>query len=109
MQMMPLLLPDFLAKNIIRDRFVDAVRDEMMRNAGRLRADMQERIEKSAQIFLSEFRSETNECIAEISAVMERATQTKSKSEEQRSNAQVALVNDLTMVLQILEKLNNNG
>lgn len=109
MQMMPLLLPDFLAKNIIRDRFVDAVRDEMMRNAGRLRADMQERIEKSAQLFLSEFRSETNECIAEISAVMERATQTKSKSEEQRSNAQVALVNDLTMVLQILEKLNNNG
>jgi len=30
---------DFLAKNIIKDRFVDAVREEMQRNAGRLRAD----------------------------------------------------------------------
>ncbi len=106
MQMMPLLLPDFLAKNIIKDRFVDAVRDEMLRNAGRLRADMQERIEKSARLFLSEFRSETNECISEISAVMERATQTKTKSEEQQLNSQVALMKELTTVAQILEKLN---
>ncbi|MBS1956927.1 MAG: dynamin family protein [Cyanobacteria bacterium SZAS-4] len=108
MQMMPLLLPDFLAKNIIKDKFVDAVRDEMRRNAGRLRADMQERIEKSAQLFLREFRNETNECISEISAVMDRAAQTKAKSEVQQSNAQVELMKDLKTVEQILEKLNRN-
>lgn len=106
MQMMPLLLPDFLAKNIIKDRFVDTVRDEMLRNAGRLRADMQERIEKSARLFLNEFRSETNECMSEISAVMERATQTKAKSEEQQGHLQVELMKELSKVTQILETLN---
>ncbi len=105
MQMMPLLLPDFLAKNIIKDRFVDLVRDEMLRNAGRLRADMQERIEKSARQFLSEFRSETNECIAEITAIMDRTAQSKMKSEEQQRNAQQVLMDDLAVVVRVLEKL----
>lgn len=109
MQMMPLLLPGFLAKNIIKDRFVEAVRDEMLRNAGRLRADMQERIEKSARAFLAEFKSETNEFISEIASVMDRAAQSKEKSEEQQKEAQQLLLRELATIDLILEKLKRYG
>lgn len=105
MQMMPLLLPDFLAKNIIKDRFVEAVRNEMLRNAGRLRSDMQERIEKSARQFLNEFRDETNECIAEIATIMARTVQSKERSVEQQCDSQQVLKSDLSTVVAIVEML----
>ncbi|CAN5222096.1 hypothetical protein BH10CYA1_BH10CYA1_07230 [soil metagenome] len=105
LQMMPLLLPDFMAKNIIKDRFVDAVRDEMLRNAGRLRADMQERIEKSARQFLKEFRAETNECVAEVAAVMDRAVRCKKTSKEQQREAQILMMSELAAITVILERL----
>ncbi len=108
MQMIPLLLPGFLAKNIIKERFIENVREEMQRNAGRLRADMQERIEKSARSFLSEFKIETNEFLAEITSVMERAVESKAKSEEHQKELQTQLRNDLKTIDDILETLKQN-
>lgn len=109
MQMMPLLLPGFLAKNIIRERFLESVREEMKRNAGRLRADMQERIEKSARAFLAEFKNETNQFIAEIASVMERAEQRKSESEEHQKESLEKLQGELNSIAAILENLKDNG
>lgn len=108
MQMMPLLLPGFLAKNIIKERFIENVREEMQRNAGRLRADMQERIEKSARAFLSEFKSETNSFMAEIAAVMERTVESKARSEEQQMQLQQRLTEDLKTIDEVLENLKQN-
>lgn len=108
MQMMPLLLPGFLAKNIIKERFIENVREEMQRNAGRLRADMQERIEKSARAFLTEFKSETNAFMAEIAAVMERTMESKAKSEEQQMQLQQQLTEDLKTIDKVLENLKQN-
>jgi GTPase Era involved in 16S rRNA processing len=109
MQMMPLLLPGFLAKNIIRERFLESVREEMKRNAGRLRADMQERIEKSARAFLAEFKNETNQFIAEIASVMERAGQRKAESEEHQKESLEKLQSELNSIAEILENLKENG
>jgi small GTP-binding protein len=109
MQMMPLLLPGFLAKNIIRERFLESVREEMQRNAGRLRADMQERIEKSARAFLADFKNETNQFIAEIASVMERASQRKAVSEESQKDSLEKLRGELNSIAEILENLKKNG
>jgi dsDNA-specific endonuclease/ATPase MutS2 len=81
----------------------------MKRNAGRLRADMQERIEKSARAFLAEFKNETNQFIAEIASVMERAGQRKAESEEHQKESLEKLQSELNSIAEILENLKENG
>jgi GTPase SAR1 family protein len=105
MQIMPLLLPAVLAKNIIKDRFINAAQNELSRNAGRLRADMQERIETSAKQFLKDFRAETNGCLDEISSAMSRAAASKQKSLEEQADAEKLLKGELHQIEAIISVL----
>lgn len=85
----PLLLPDFMAKQIIKNRFVEFADDEFSRHAGKLRADFQERIESSALAFLRRFEKETTDSIAEIEKTLSKAVAEKTKTEA-TSHAEVS-------------------
>ncbi len=92
MQMMPLLLPDFLAKNIIKDRFVDAVRDEMIRNAGRLRGPIcKNALRKAPDNFCLSSDLKQTSASQKIAAVIERAAQSKAKSEGAAEQGAIAV------------------
>jgi hypothetical protein len=62
-----------LAKNIIRARFIEAAQHELSRNAGRLRADYQERLEASGRSFLQNFHNKISRAMEEIELVIRRA------------------------------------
>jgi GTP-binding protein EngB required for normal cell division len=73
LEVLPLLLPAVLAKNIIRARFIEAAQHELSRNAGRLRADYQERLEASGRSFLQNFHNKISRAMEEIELVIRRA------------------------------------
>ncbi len=72
-QTMPLLLPDPIAKSIIRSRFQEFAESELSRNAGRLRADYQERIEDSGRRFLSSFHAQIAASLLQIETILKGA------------------------------------
>lgn len=82
LQMLPLLLPDPIAKFIIRKKFIGAVKLELSRNAGRLRADLQERIEKSTNKFLANFNGQIRASLSEIESTVDRAVSRKREGSE---------------------------
>lgn len=101
---LPLILPAALAKPIIRQRFIDAAANELSRNSGRLRADFQERINKTTASFLMNFRRQIESCTLEVRATTERALSRRqehgeeSESIEKRLNAQsntIAAIDEL--------------
>lgn len=69
----PLILPAPLAKLIIRGRFLDAAKSEISRNSGLLRADFQDRIERSTRDFLRTFRTTIEALLAEVEATLLKA------------------------------------
>lgn len=79
--MLPLLLPAPLAKQIIRRRFLENARLELDRNAGRWRSDFQERIEKSARRFLFNFHEQVERALRDIQRTLERAAHERAESE----------------------------
>ncbi len=79
---LPLLLPAPLARPIIRARFLKAAANELSRNAGRLRADFQERINKTTKDFLHKFKAQIAFSLQEISAALTRATEKERQSAE---------------------------
>jgi hypothetical protein len=103
----PLLLPNFLAKQLIRSRFIESAQSELSRNAGRLRADYQERLELSARTFLQKFHQRVSETLVEIENALKRALdqQTASAAEraaaEKRLTAQQQLVDAINALNQL--------
>ena len=91
MQLMPLLLPDVLSKNIIRGKFVEAAREELSRNSGRLRADYQERLEASSRAFLNNFRKKTVGALEEIESIIKRAIQSAENAKEESATTAATL------------------
>jgi small GTP-binding protein len=73
LEMLPLLLPPIVSKQVIRSRYIDAVHHELIRNSGRLRADYQERLEASGRTFLHSFNTKISGALEEIESVIKRA------------------------------------
>jgi hypothetical protein len=91
LQLMPLLLPDVLSKNIIRSKFVEAAKEELSRNSGRLRADYQERLETSSRAFLRSFRMKTLGVLEEIESIIKAAIQSTQNAKDERATAAARL------------------
>lgn len=82
LEMLPLLLPPIVSKQVIRSRFIEAVRHELVRNSGRLRADYQERLEVSGRSFLHSFNSKISSSLETIEGVIKRAIEQKETTVE---------------------------
>jgi small GTP-binding protein len=105
LEMAPLLLPNFLAKRIIRRKFLIAAHHELARNAGRLRADYQERIEYSAHEFLQNFHERVVDALAEVESVVMKASEMRKNSVDELLAAESRLSEQKLAVIAIQESL----
>jgi len=78
---LPLLLPTPLAKRHIRRQFLGSCREELDRNAGRLRADFQERLTKSARAFSAAFDAKVQGTRNSLAAILQQAAEAKQRSD----------------------------
>ncbi len=95
---LPLLLPAPLARPIIRARFLKAAPSELSRNAGRLRADFQERITKTTKEFLQKFKGQIAFALQEISTTLERALEKERQSAEEIAACDGLLIKQLKIM-----------
>jgi GTP-binding protein EngB required for normal cell division len=99
---LPLLLPGSLAKRYIRRQFVDSCRTQLDLNAGRLRSDFQERLQKSARAFSASFNAEVKATLDDLEDTLRRAAEEKQRSEVQLEAVQRRLEDDRAAVADIL-------
>lgn len=104
-QMLPLALPSSVAKPVIRERFIQSVRPELSRNAGRLRADLQVRIEETGRQFLKHFHTAVVACLREIEDTLERASQRKIENAEEQESISKSLRCEMAQVETLLATL----
>ncbi len=91
---LPLLLPGPLAKRYIRRQFIGKYREELDRNAGRLRADFQERVAKSARAFSASFHDKVRATLEGLEQTLQRAAEEKQRSEAELATVQAKLEAD---------------
>lgn len=102
---LPLLLPAPLARRHIRRQFLGACREELDRNAGRLRADFQERLTKSAQAFSVAFDAQVQATLNSLTALLQQAAEAKQRSDAALAARQGELEADRTALETIQEAL----
>jgi hypothetical protein len=98
---LPLLLPAPLARRYIRRQFLDACREELDRNAGRLRADFQERLTKSARAFSAAFDAKVQATLDSLAAILRQAAEAKRRSDTELAARQEGLEADWTILATI--------
>jgi small GTP-binding protein len=98
---LPLLLPTILAKPVIHKRFLGAAANELSRNSGRLRADFQERINKTITEFLLNFRKQIVASQLEVQSTIERALQKRQQSAQECFEADRQLAEQLAAIDEI--------
>jgi GTP-binding protein EngB required for normal cell division len=76
---LPLLLPGPLGKAYIKKEFVNGCAEELYRNAGRLRSDFQERLEKSAESFRTGFVEGVRSSAGALEDALHRAAEEKKR------------------------------
>jgi len=99
---LPLLLPSFVTKPYIREKFTRGIREEMDRNAGRLRSDFQERIEKSASRFRAAFDKNIQETLARIESVLARAAEERRRCDSAIDSLEPVLTAEIALLDRIL-------
>jgi GTPase SAR1 family protein len=99
---LPLLLPGSLAKRYIRKQFVGSCRTQLDLNAGRLRSDFQERLQKSARAFSASFNAKVKATLDGLEDTLRRAAEEKQRSEVQLEAVQRRLEDDRAAVADIL-------
>ncbi|HEX9867414.1 MAG TPA: dynamin family protein [Candidatus Tectomicrobia bacterium] len=99
---LPLLLPAPLVKRYIRSQFLRSCREQLDLNAGRLRADFQERLQKSAGAFSASFNAKVKATLDGLEDTLRRAAEEKQRSEAQLQTAQTRLTADRAAVAEIL-------
>jgi hypothetical protein len=98
---LPLLLPAPLARRHIHRQFLGACREELDRNAGRLRADFQERLTKSARIFSAGFDAKVQATLDSLAAILQQAAAAKRRSDTELAARQEGLEADRTALAEI--------
>jgi hypothetical protein len=98
---LPLLLPAPLARRHIRRQFLAACREELDRNAGRLRADFQERLTKSARTFSAAFDAKVQATLDSLAAILQQAAEAKQRSDTELAARQGGLETDRTALAAI--------
>jgi GTP-binding protein EngB required for normal cell division len=101
---LPLLLPASLAKRYIRGQFLRSCREQLDLNAGRLRADFRERLQKSAGAFSASFNVK-KATLDGLEDTLRRAAKEKQRSEAQLQTAQRRLAADRTVVAEVLARI----
>jgi GTP-binding protein EngB required for normal cell division/enoyl-CoA hydratase/carnithine racemase len=99
---LPLLLPGSLAKRYIRRQFVGNCRTQLDLNAGRLRSDVQARLQKSARAFSASFNAKVQATLDGLEDTLRRAAEEKQRSEVQLEAVQRKLEDDRAAVAEIL-------
>ncbi len=102
---LPLLLPTPLAKRHIRRQFLGSCREELDRNAGRLRADFQERLTKSARAFSAAFDAKVQGTRNSLAAILQQAAEAKQRSDTELAARQGGLEADRTALAAIRASL----
>jgi GTP-binding protein EngB required for normal cell division len=102
---LPLLLPAPLARRHIRRQFLGACREELDRNAGRLRADFQERLTKSARAFCAAFDAKVQSTLDGLATILQQATEAKRRSDAELAARQEGLEADRTVLAEIRASL----
>ncbi len=100
-QTLPLILPDPISKWIIRSRFLEAAESELLRNAGRLRADYQERIDVSTRQFLIKFRGQIAAALGQIEQVIKQAIERQKSVLADQATAEKRLTEELSTIKQV--------
>jgi hypothetical protein len=95
---LPLLLPAPLARRHIRRQFLRACREELDRNAGRLRADFQERLTKSTRAFSAAFNAKVQATLDSLAAILQQAAEAKRRSDTELVARQGELEADQTVL-----------
>jgi small GTP-binding protein len=110
LEVLPFALPGFLFRKMALRRMLEQCREELDRNAGRIRYDFLERIEKSLQKFRNELFSRIDATLIGIESALERALVERQAGEEKvtlaKSNLeeQAAVLNRIRMNLTKLER-----
>jgi hypothetical protein len=102
---LPLLLPAPLARRHIRRQFLGACREELDRNAGRLRADFQERLAQSARAFSAAFAAKVQGTLDSLIQILQRADEAKRRSDTELVTRQEKLEADRTALAVIRASL----
>ena len=98
---LPLLLPASLARRHIRRQFLGACGEELDRNAGRLRADFQERLTKSARAFSTAFDAKVQATLDGLAEILQQAAEAKWRSDAELTARQGGLEADRTALAAI--------
>jgi tRNA U34 5-carboxymethylaminomethyl modifying GTPase MnmE/TrmE len=106
---LPLLLSRALAKRYIRGQFLSSCREQLDLNAGRLRADFQERLQKSARAFSASFNAKVKATLDGLEDTLRRAAEEKQRSEVQLQTAQTRLAADRAAVAEILALIDKSS
>lgn len=105
LETLPLSLPDVISKRIIENKFLDAVEHELQRNSGRLRADYQERLERSGKKFLTMFNGKVDSALREIQDTFARAIKAKSKLEQEKERVETTITRQKSILDEITAML----
>jgi hypothetical protein len=106
---LPLLLPASLAKRYIRGQFLSSCREQLDLNAGRLRADFQQRLQKSAGAFSASFNAKVKATLDGLEDTLRRASEEKQRSEAQLQTAQTRLAADRAAVAEVLARIDESS
>jgi translation elongation factor EF-Tu-like GTPase len=83
LEILPFALPGFLFQRMALKRMLGQCREELDKNAGRIRYDFLERIEKSLRKFSDELFSKINATLTGIESTLERAVSEREAGEKQ--------------------------
>jgi hypothetical protein len=87
LEVLPFALPGFLFRRMALSRMLEQCREQLDKNAGRIRYDFLERIEKSLGRFRDELFSKIDATLTGIESVLERAVLESGTGEEKVTHA----------------------
>jgi GTP-binding protein EngB required for normal cell division len=99
---LPLLLPKALRQWYIRRQFLGSCREQLDLNAGRLRADFQERLQRSAAAFSHSFNDKVKATFTGLADALRRAADAKQRSDLTLETVQTRLSADRAAIVEIL-------
>ncbi|MER3446369.1 MAG: hypothetical protein C4291_05755 [Candidatus Dadabacteria bacterium] len=82
LEVLPFALPGFLFRRVVLSRMLEQCREQLDRNAGRIRYDFLERIEKNLRRFRDELFSKIDATLMGIESALERAVLESGAGEE---------------------------